>query len=349
METWNEICFLINQYRKPNATERDFQIEAENIFEKLGWKRYRGEIISQEIIPIGSAHNLKPDIIIRLDSNNLFVVELKKPNAGIKDRNADQLISYMLQLRLQIGILLGDTLQIFFDSPDDNIRPIKIFEIEFESDNEDGAQLISLLSKQSYSNDALLAFCHGKLQKLKDTKISEDAIDELTSTVGANLVKGAIRETLNDKYSHTVIDNILDRITITITDKSKQRLQNAHAQYIQIQNQESIKTELTARESFPDDPYPATKVGKLADTVLRDILSRGSLSQSEIDQLQDKNSSKSLFGINYPLLVESNSQFEERRYYRKSLSINGSTYYISSQWYAHSKPLLVEWILKHKS
>jgi hypothetical protein len=56
MELWNEICFLINEHLKRNSSERDFQIETENLFEKLGWSRFRGEVISQETIHIGAAN-----------------------------------------------------------------------------------------------------------------------------------------------------------------------------------------------------------------------------------------------------------------------------------------------------
>ena len=73
MELWNEICFLVKQHRKPTSTERDFQIEAEHLFEKLGWSRFKGEIITQKVIPIGAAQSLKPDIIIAKDQKQIIV------------------------------------------------------------------------------------------------------------------------------------------------------------------------------------------------------------------------------------------------------------------------------------
>jgi hypothetical protein len=78
-EVWEEICFIVDRYRKNGASERDFQIEAENIFEKLGWSRRLEEIITQESIPVGSAQRVKPDIIIVRDGRRCLVVELKKP------------------------------------------------------------------------------------------------------------------------------------------------------------------------------------------------------------------------------------------------------------------------------
>ncbi len=73
--TWNEICFHINKSR--HASERDFQTTVEFLFEKLGWSLFRGEIVSQTVIPVGSANSVKPDIVIKNDGRVVLVVELK--------------------------------------------------------------------------------------------------------------------------------------------------------------------------------------------------------------------------------------------------------------------------------
>lgn len=76
-EAWNEICFIVNRCRQANSSESSFQIEAENIFEKLGWSRYKEEVVSQQIINVGSAHTVRPDIVISNGQENLYVIELK--------------------------------------------------------------------------------------------------------------------------------------------------------------------------------------------------------------------------------------------------------------------------------
>jgi hypothetical protein len=48
MDKWNEICFLIKKHSKENSKEAFFQSEVVNIFEKLGWSRYRNEIETEK-------------------------------------------------------------------------------------------------------------------------------------------------------------------------------------------------------------------------------------------------------------------------------------------------------------
>jgi hypothetical protein len=112
-DIWNDICFHIS-YKSKNASERDFQFIAESLFEKLGWLQHKGEIIAQKLIPVGSAGSVKPDIVIKNNGQTLFVVELKKPNITMSGRNVEQLYSYMRLLKLNFGILLGETLQVYY-------------------------------------------------------------------------------------------------------------------------------------------------------------------------------------------------------------------------------------------
>lgn len=164
-ERWNEICFLVNRYRTPNATERDFQIEAENIFEKLGWSRYKGEIASQATIPVGSAHSVRPDIILNSDVQNALVVELKKPNSGISSRNVDQLFSYMRLLKLDYGILIGDTIRVYFDDPETMDAPIQIVEIPFIANSADGVEFCRIIAREDFSSLHLKEYARTLMQR----------------------------------------------------------------------------------------------------------------------------------------------------------------------------------------
>ena len=121
---WEEISFhhrQVSQRRRP--PEREFQIEMENAFEKLGWSRRLGEVIAQYTIPVGSAHSVRPDLIITKEGTPIFVVELKKPSSGATPRNADQLFSYMRLLKLNVGLLISDVVQLYYDDPSNAGNP----------------------------------------------------------------------------------------------------------------------------------------------------------------------------------------------------------------------------------
>ena len=78
MDKWNEICFLIKKHSQENSKEAFFQNEVVNIFEKLGWSRYRDEIETEKSFPIGANNRLRLDILISLEGEKLFAVELKR-------------------------------------------------------------------------------------------------------------------------------------------------------------------------------------------------------------------------------------------------------------------------------
>jgi len=153
---WNEICFHVKKNR--DSTERDFQTTVEFIFEKLGWSQYKGEIVTQLNIPVGSAGNVRPDLVIKENDNIVLVIELIRAGADLSERNGEQLISYMRLLRLNYGILLGETLQIFSEIQQKSNMPIKICDISFKENSEVGIECIEVLSKNDFSFDRLNEF-----------------------------------------------------------------------------------------------------------------------------------------------------------------------------------------------
>ena len=146
---WNEICFHVKKNR--GSSERDFQTTVEFIFEKLGWSQYKGEIVTQLNIPVGSSGNVRPDLVIKENDNIVLVIELKRAGADLSERHAEQLISYMRLLRLNYGILLGETLQLFSEIQQKSNMPIKICDISFKEDSNVGIECIEVLSKDDFS------------------------------------------------------------------------------------------------------------------------------------------------------------------------------------------------------
>lgn len=88
------------------------------------------------------------------------------------------------------------------------------------------------------------------------------------------------------------------------------------------------------------------KVGVIANNDLRNVLTTSSkVTFQDIKDLQDKGISKTLFGINFPVLDVSPA--EKNRYYAQPVVINGKQYYLCSQWYDRHKQKLENWINTH--
>jgi hypothetical protein len=100
----------------------------------------------------------------------------------------------------------------------------------------------------------------------------------------------------------------------------------------------------------PDGAWSGMKIGLLANTVLRQVLQRG-IADDELKNLQDRDHSREVFGINYPLLLPENFARNRRRYYAEPVTINRSQFQLCSQWYEqqanNDRPLLIAWLKRH--
>lgn len=223
MELWNDICQLVVEQKRKNVTEEVYQAFIENIFSDLGWSKIRREIVSQETLPIGSGNSLIPDIIIKSNSRNLFVIEIKRPSAEAVDRHEKQLISYMLQLKLKFGIYFGEVIQVFYDNPDDSEVPMKIATIPFTPDNSNGKELLNLLKNNEYSDTAMVLYCENKLKKLNENEIANKIIANLTVIDNDDPLTILL---IDDLYNHVkkdygadIADIISESVAIKIIDE----------------------------------------------------------------------------------------------------------------------------------
>jgi hypothetical protein len=220
MDKWNEICFLIKKHSQENSKEAFFQNEVVNIFEKLGWSRYRTEIETEKSFPIGANNRLRLDILISLDGEKLFAVELKRATNQGSERVAQQLVSYMLQLKMKFGFFIGENIQVFYDDPNDNKHPIKLIEIEFTENNKEGLQLIEIIKRDTFDEHNLIDYCNQKLKEIEENKSLDDLIDFFTSTQGNEYVLKLISDDLKDKHSPKIIEQLKSKISIEISSKS---------------------------------------------------------------------------------------------------------------------------------
>ena len=201
MDLWNEFCILVDEHKRKKVSEQKFQKLVIDLFAELGWSGIKKEIVTQESIPIGSANSLIPDIIIKSKNRNLFVVELKKPSITAIDQYDKQLASYMLQLQLCFGLYIGEVIHVLFNNPMDFDPPKRVATIEFAPDNPDGNELLSIISKAGFSENAMILYCE---RKLKETTIEKVAIEPVNHRKKADKQTGK----KNDLFSNQLAQNM---------------------------------------------------------------------------------------------------------------------------------------------
>ena len=216
---WNGLFYRIRKVNQ-NVPEDVFQIIVEELFEKIGWSKYKGEIVTQRTILLGSANRGKPDIVISDGNKDLFVVELKKPSVQKIERYAEQLFCYMRQLKVKLGVLLGDTLHVYYEISHDTKTPQKITEIRFEENSVEGIKLLNILCKNEYSPEKIEKYCKDKIVEKELIEKSDAYLNKLCSAEGTNLIIELLKQKIKEDFSEENAKCILNSISITVSKKN---------------------------------------------------------------------------------------------------------------------------------
>ena len=102
------------------------------------------------------------------------------------------------------------------------------------------------------------------------------------------------------------------------------------------------------RSTITGESLSELKIGKVAQTLLREALENGKADDEELSFMQTKDYSKETFGINYPLLLLAAEASDLTHYYKKPLTIYGKAYYLCQEWFEspanNDRPLLDAWL-----
>lgn len=334
-ELWQEICFLLQESISPSISEEMYEQRIIQSLEKLGWSQYRKEIILKQSIQIGSAGRIIPDIIVRsLNNKESFVIEVKKPSTDIENNSHQkQLFSYMRQLKLENGLLIGNKIQIYYDGKlNTTEEPILFKSIDLSVSSEEGLLFIDLFQKDNFSYQHMEIFADKTVKELA-TRSHKKKLHELLLSSDYHIkLQQFIIDDLQENWDKETINEVLTQLSIFISPKS----------------------------TTPPTPIPSTpivssgeKIGQLVKSALNLIIEYCKKFENELSNLQSNTYSKTTFDINYPFLkkVASNDP-KHARYWKDKHKINGEYYVVTSEWYKGSIPSFKAYmskILKHQN
>jgi len=219
-EKWNEIAYLLSENLPTDLSETDFGQKVIQALRILDWKEYKGEIEKEHSLQFGSVNKLRPDFIIKSEDKRLFVIEIKLPSIPINSNFQRQLFSYMRQLKLEYGILIGQGIQIFYDgnliNQDD---PILLETIQFKADNEKGEKFVELFSKESYSTELLKTFTLKSLKKINRKEDYKKLTEKILSENYKEKISELIKQDFLNEYDGELIDSVLKELKIEIKRK----------------------------------------------------------------------------------------------------------------------------------
>lgn len=216
-QIWNEIVKYFNE----NFGSEEFKIQGlwENIFkEQFGYKSLKGEITSHKEIIIGATKKIITDIVLRKDNEDRVVVELKREMLDACDKkNLAQLLSYLKQLKISIGILIANKINLIVYDYNKDDKDQQSIQIEFVKDNQLGEKFVDLFRKENLDKDKIEEFvnenCKIKDEKQKLEKFIKD--EEYIKSILANYFK-------ENGYSQHIIDLLFNDYIINIAHKTVQ-------------------------------------------------------------------------------------------------------------------------------
>lgn len=220
MELWNSIVHDLTLCKQKSTSEEQYHQEIKSVFIRLGWWR-SGSLKSKERISYGAAKDLIPDIQLLKDGREVLVVEIKKPNNILTGRQVEQLGSYMHELKMPIGLYIGENIQLFYEAEDEKI-PTSVYTIEINEDSADGKLFCEMLGYDEFDYESLKSFCIKQKQKIEIEQNSRSRIKEFFEDEHC---EHNIKELLRDKFlseglDEKVVSDVLSDISIMVREST---------------------------------------------------------------------------------------------------------------------------------
>lgn len=189
------------------------------------------------------------------------------------------------------------------------------------------------------TKDAEIIFASPKIGKsiLEDVAPCVADAQAITQQMGFNF---SFRIIANEDFRESVLNPIL-LVSKGVADTNELFLRSY--QMLQMFDSESKQPPTDYANAITE-----LKIGKIAQIILRELLESGKVEKAELINLQDKIYCKKTFGLNFPMLVNWDGEYNKVRYYVDPVSINGEKYALCSQWIERERPLLLNWIESHK-
>lgn len=231
METWNEFCTYLIDCKERNVSEQRYHEIIESQLSILGWKRFKGEICHKERIPSGHGF-AEPDIVIKKDGISQIVIEVKKPvHVQTKDERV-QLLSYMRLCMLQVGIYIGEHIEIFYDIKDGSTEPTSVYKVPLSLNEKRGKRFIELIKRESFDASLLIEFCEEQLKEQKRQKslrlLKEDLLNSKYVSYLKDCLKQRFIEQENFSNQEKQIEDLINSLQINIkTEESPEHTECA--------------------------------------------------------------------------------------------------------------------------
>lgn len=209
-DKWNLIVDQYSQYY--NKPESFIQILWESYcVELFDYKKLYGEVDSQRSIQIGSSERVIPDIILRIDNEDVFDIELKQYSLPFNIQFENQLVSYLNLTHISVGMIVCQNIYLYVYNYSD--KKLNKVAIPFTKDSLDGIRLIDLICKDNFSIEAIEEFIETRTR-------TKENIKEIRSQVNNELIRDLLIDHFSSNYSLEEVNKALNDFDIAVNKKT---------------------------------------------------------------------------------------------------------------------------------
>lgn len=222
-EKWNEFVYDLCEARNRNAEESEYQFIIESQLKLLGWLKSKGEICHKANIPIGNNNFIQPDILIRKDDTDMFVIEVKRPVHMMTERERQQLVSYMRQLKLIVGVYIGERIEVFYDKPGSQDVET-VLSAELKPDETNGALFVEQFERAHYNQDSVIDFCEEQIIKMERKKELLKVREQILSD-SDSIIVDSLKQYLVKLYDNSFTEEKIDEMLSTLKFSVESRIE----------------------------------------------------------------------------------------------------------------------------
>lgn len=220
-DNWIEIQDILRYCINNNVLESYYQREIENCFKILGWRKANDTLRSQVSIPIGSTSYIQPDIVLQHHASGgalapVVAIEIKRPDNIKNERQEAQLFSYMRQMRLNFGLYIGEKIQVFYDIPTTQDKPVPVLTVSIDTNDPNGDILCQLFEYEHFSLSNLEQFCKDQIDREDEIRCLSERLSAITRDPDTSL-KAMLRSALTSEgFREDIVAELLNNYTLSI-------------------------------------------------------------------------------------------------------------------------------------
>lgn len=328
-EKWNQFVCILMDCKKRKVDEEMYHTALEGQLQLLGWFLFCGEICHKPNIPIGNNKFIQPDILIKKGNDAQFVIEVKRPLHSQTERERLQLLSYMRQLKVDVGVYVGEHIEVFYD----NGRINSILRIPLELDNKQGVKFVEKFSKENFNRDNIVEFCKERIDEI-ERQASLNKIKESLIVEAQTQVRESLLPYLLEKYNHTFTENDIKGMLATLIFTAADN--NENVMVAPLLNKEKTKRHYDST-CYSLDSAPAVGKAEFVYTVVAEYLKKHpQITFDELEQIFQPKLQKFSFGVIRTVEYIKNKGYKGRRYFDKPDEIlysgDNVPFAVSTQW-----------------